>query len=165
MLDKDIKPGMRVIYRKGTVEEDTGTVLGYKSECYNKWLIEWDSDGSELQSDAAALEPLESHEAKSQQAPKAGTLTLNPGKTVKIQKMVEVEEVQEDTYTFTVSRKAAQELRAIIGVMHNSELSSLSSELCENLENTLWDTPDCLWLVGTCTSINAEDFKLRHVYY
>jgi len=43
--------GDQVIYKQGTIDQDTGTVIkyaGYNPNTYDDWLVKWDSDGKEL---------------------------------------------------------------------------------------------------------------------
>lgn len=62
------------------------------------------------------------------------TFKINPGKVVKVKKMVEVEvdETEEETYTITLGAKAAHELRTILG--HMQGLSQLEKETKEFFE-------------------------------
>lgn len=58
------KIGDRVVYNKGKVDEDFGTILNPASEYYTKgvtgWWIKWDSDGKELWCEETLLQAVES---------------------------------------------------------------------------------------------------------
>lgn len=136
MKAEDIKPGMRVIYMKGTECEDTGTVPAIGAIHESTVDVRWDSDGLVSFCNSCNLEPLEASDRL-----QAGSFTINPGKT--IQKVVEVQEPE--TYTITLSRRAVQELRAVVGAAYCSGDKAIFKETQE-LRDMLWGTEDKLYL-------------------
>jgi len=132
MKIEDVKIGMRVVYQKGTEDEDFGTVTDIDSSYRTVWCS-WEEEDYEVQSvHPSRIEPAETQ--PQQPNPKAGSFTVNPGKTTL--KVVEVQE--EETYTITLSKRAAHELRALMGASTGG--FALFNET-EQLRNILWDDP------------------------
>jgi hypothetical protein len=144
MKFEDVKEGMRVVYTG-----DMGVVT----------VVAVEDDGSILiaQTDDACfyvspehIEPLEIKPAI-----QIG-FKINPAQ--KIKKVVEVEEETPETFTFTLSRRAAHELRAILGIMECSRVSQLYSEL-KSFDKYMADQDDVLTLLGSSSTVIGDEFK------
>jgi len=149
MKFEDVKVGMRVVYNKGKEDQDIGTVTSIEGDgiVYAKW----DSDSLVLSVHHGSIEPLET-----EQAVEIG-FKINPAQ--KIKKVVEVEEETPETFTFTLSRRAAHELRAILGIMGCCQLCSELKEFFVHMSNQ----EDMLHLLETRSVLQA-DFRQENIY-
>jgi hypothetical protein len=156
MRKEDVKIGMKV---RETYTGDIGYVTDVEHELLDssvwvKWVNtrdNWDAN-QELHIDVSAIEPVEL-EVENLQQEDHSSFKINQ----KVKKVVtEVKEVE--SFTITLSPKAAHELRALMGSCNSdSSLRKETKELCEYLYDE--DADGLITFLGTGLLIDFDEAK------
>jgi hypothetical protein len=148
MKFKDVKVGMRVVHAVG---EDKGIV----TDIGRYISVAWDHGSTGF----VRAEDIKPVEVQTEPVVEIG-FKINPAQ--KIKKFVEIEEETPETFTFTISRRAAHELRAILGIMSSPKGCELHSELKEFFVY-MSNQEDMLHLLETRSTLQT-DFKQENIY-
>jgi hypothetical protein len=153
MRKEDVKVGMKV---RETNTGDIGYVTGVDefldSSVWVKWVITKDEycRNQKLHIDVSCIEPVE--EENLQQKDK-GSFKINQ----KVKKVV-IEVKEDESFTITLSPKAAHELRALMGSCNSdSSLRKETQDLCEYLYDE--DADGLITFLGTGLLIDFDEAK------